>query len=256
MVKKREQSTIDEYFQGYDKTSIDDAFKHYDTYTKPEIISGVNNKINDGMHDFYSAFKKSLEGSIGKDLHVGFKKKKKEVKSAKLEGLKAFFETVNPDLLKHHMEHAKDDNKLYEDLMIIYDKHTLQFDPDQKSGDMSRGLYSLNVMMKSGEQNKDYTVEQFKNDLYKQTAKHANKIAENLVFGKATEKFKSLSEHDVARYVHKEVVGKKGHDVDMGQFYQHGVQDLISIRNHFLKGTELEGSYKQKHIIIKKDKKK
>jgi len=119
-------SHIDEVLADLRKTSageIDDAFKAYDEYDKPETANHINLEIlKPGQDTMYAKVSDEIQGSVGKN-EEKLKGKKAEVKSALREGLREYFDKVMPSVNKTMDNLGLSEDDQYKFLTKMYDDH-------------------------------------------------------------------------------------------------------------------------------------
>jgi hypothetical protein len=226
---------LDDFFEELEKEGskdLKDAFKKYDAYTKDENQNHIyNNIFIPGLTKMYDSFKGELDKTFKKD-DAKVYGKKKELKKAAIEGMKKFFESTSPEILKT-VEGIKDENELYERLVKMYDEHT--------GADLQKGE-GIDALIDSYSKDKKATVGHVKRTLHGMQATHAEGGLRYLQGKQINRHFGHYRTHKVAAHVAKEIESRPGYKVDKGEFAGHNLYQLLNVREGVMKGKYAKGT--------------
>ena len=236
---KKKYIHLDDFFADLTEKhskKIEESLKKYEEFTEEENLNNLYNNVFTPAHDeFYKTVTEHLK-TIGED-ETKTEDKKEELQKAIVEGLKAYFEKVQPSIVKALEEHQIGDvEDQYHFLTTQYDEHI--------GADFRKGE-GLTAIAEQFAKSKKLTLGHLKRRLWENQTKHAQKALDTIVNKYAAHHFTQYHPVDLAKYL-KPHIEKAGLEVeDKLKFIQLSYGDLIHIISALKTGKWGEHGYGQ-----------
>ncbi len=251
--KDKKSGSIDDVMdkiQGEHSKDIETAFKLYDKHNKDENQDNLyNNIFAPGTTQLYEKFNKELDNTFKDDTAKIFNKKK-ELKKAAVKGIKAYFEKVQPNMLKTALDGIEDIEDQYSLLIGLYEHH--QGINDQNRGYLKQqGYVSLRDLIEEEVKDKDTKVGKIKRKMYELKGMHAGQGLNSLNQQVTNRYFAGYHHIDIGEHVKKKWGLKIGEHVE---YKQQGLADLLGLHSSLRDGEKLD--YKKHGLKYVKPEKK
>ena len=233
---------------------LDTAFKLYDEHhTEDKQNEFFNNIFAPGMDEFYNKFTSELDKTFEGDKKTVFKKEE-ELKKATVEGMKAYFNKVQPGMLKKALKGVDDIEDQFALLSNLYDQHHGVTDQRSLYDAQRRGYVSLGQLVQASIKDKKSTVGKVKRTLYETKAAHAKQGLMNLNQQATSKYFAGFHQIDVGEHV------KDNWKLNLDEpvtYKQQGLGELVGLHTALRDGGEVNyQQYGLKYEAPHKEKKK